>query len=655
MSIQRILILIGTIGLLTAAPRAQAGGPLVVNFGAPVVWPTSSGTIYYQIDKGRLGSLSNYQASSLVNESFRTWQNVSTAWIKFSKSSRSLYYTDIDDRNYFTFLEQVDDGVNSIIFDDDGEILDLVLGEGSKDHILGLTSVMSNSNDIVSSRAIYNGYFIEMYGLSDGEVLTTMLHETGHMFGLDHAQHSRHLAYDNVDLLNEFVPIMFPTMISSNDDRSELTVDDILSLSNLYPTTYHRNSTGKISGTVSRGALGVPGVNVIAREVDNPLENISTTTTGLYDLYRGTYTLEGLSPGTYEIVAEAIDSNFYETSSVGQYAESLRHYSFQNPVRTEYYNENDAGDEGRSTASFVTVSNLKTVENIDINVDSGSQPDDEKQTYLLGIETEAAGGVLGSNGFSVDYVLSPFGDEKRIELDIDFSRTISYIIKVRWEEDGGWEVDRYNRSGSRRIVSIGSSSIPLNKTRYFIDIQNRSSFDVSFTINTTSSNYSTPTRTPTSTRTPTATKTPTPTKTPTRTRTPTRTKTPTRTPTATKTPTPIRTPTPTPEGTPTPTAIPADVGRDGVVDAIDLFKFAQDWQKKSYHRTFQSDLRRDETVQIDHSDLLILIRSYGEYRKEQLGVIDPAAGAASSSALSSQPFLWEFWAWRPESKNHPEP
>lgn len=659
MPIQRLLTFIAFTWLLEVALTSHAGGPLVVDFGDPVLWPSNIGTITYSIDRGRLGSLSNYQALSLVNDAFRTWQDISTSWIQFSRSSASLYPADIDSGNYTAFLNQLADNVNPIIFDDDGEIIDLELGSGAKEHILGLTSVISQSGYIIQARALYNGYFIEAYDMTDDEITATMLHETGHMFGLDHTQHSRHIAYDNVDLLNEYVPIMFPTTVGDRDTRTQLTMDDRITISNLYPTTYHKNSTGKISGTVRRNSQDVPGVNVIAIDANNPLENVMATTTGLYDLYWGTYTIEGLPPGTYQVMAEAIDPSFTETSSVGQYAQSARAFSFRNPIRTEYYNQNDSGDEGRSAVTLVTVKQANTVSNVDINVDPDNQPTDELQTFLLGIGTVANGAVLGSNGYSINYVLAPSGGETRLELEFDFSRSISYIIKVRWEIDGEpWGVERYNGSGSQRTIDIGSgSSIPLSRTRYFINVQNTSSTDVSFTITTTAqSTAPTPTQTYTPTRTPTPTNTPTPTRTPTGIRTPTQTPTISNTPAPSSTETPTPTPTSTPEGTPTPTPFPADMGKDGVVNAIDLLQFAQDWQKESFRRSFwPSDLVQNRPLIIDQLDLLVLIQKYKEQKRRQFGDMIPTGKATSSSVPSSRWFLWESWAWPPESKIPPEP
>ncbi|HOL96379.1 MAG TPA: dockerin type I domain-containing protein, partial [bacterium] len=61
--------------------------------------------------------------------------------------------------------------------------------------------------------------------------------------------------------------------------------------------------------------------------------------------------------------------------------------------------------------------------------------------------------------------------------------------------------------------------------------------------------------------------------------------------------------------TPTPSVIIGDVNQDGVVNALDVFAFAQDWQKGN-GLIFQSDLTRDGAPFIDHTDLLRLIQQF---------------------------------------------
>lgn len=574
----------------------------MLNNGKPVTWPDSIGQVIYAIDPGRLGPLTNSRAAALIRRSFDAWKpNTSSpylqSWLKFVEYSDLLPY-DVTADNYQTLLNQLPSTINPVIFDDNGMIVDDLLGRGAKENILGFASVFSSNGQIVGARAIFNGYFMKRYNQTEEEIYSTVLHEIGHMCGLDHNQHSRHLAFDGIAGDDKPVSIMFPTATDSDNLRNQPTFDDQISISNLYPTTTHRNNTGSVAGSVSRSNQGLPGVNVIARESTDPVNKVSTTVTGTYKPNTGTYELNGLPPGMYSIMVEAIDKQFTGTSSVGPYSQTSSSTSFRSPVKAEFYNTNDQAVEGRSALTLVKVDRLKTASNINLNVDTTLQPSDETQIELLGIGSASAGGARRSS-YSIEYLLHPNGDEGNLEIKVQFPTTTSYSIRVRRETSAGqFNTQTINRRGQEGTLLIGQSGdIPLQRTRYFLSVGNLGTSDTTFTISAailTVVPTSTPTPEPTSTPTPTPTRTPTPSRTPTR----------TPTPRATKTPAPTFTPTAV--ATPTPVMIVGDVNEDGVVNALDVFSFAMDWQKGS-DLIFQSNLSQNATPLIGRIDLLRLI------------------------------------------------
>ncbi len=598
------LLIVFSIAILNPA---WSGGPLLVNNGTTVLWPESKSSLVFTLDPGRLGTISYFRAYTLIGTAFDTWNKVSTSRLRFYRDSKTLS-TDVTASNYNQILDNLPSGTNPIVFDDDGEIVDDLLGNNAKTYILGFASLYRSGNQIVQARAIFNGYFIREQSQTEDEVLSTLLHEIGHMGGLDHSQISREIAYNSTAIDDDAVPIMFPSSTAVEDVRKTLTLDDRLSISNLYPNVYHLNSSGSIAGTVWRGTRQLPGVNVIARNIADPLNQVASTVTGTLEPNKGSYQLKGLPPGDYEVMVEAIDPSFIGTSSVGQYAESSTGLSFQRQVRPEYYNIDDRETEGHSAASFVTVSKAHTVTGVDIYVDSQSLPDDEARVRLLAIGSQAAGG-MGPSSNAPLFLLEPQGSEGALELTVTFSASTNYRIQVQRERSSGGDASyTFSKTALKETIVIGSGgSIPLENTRYFIEVTSFSSTDRTFIV-AAKVLQAVPTATPA----PSPTLTPTPTFTPTLTSTPLSPATPTFTPS----PPAIFTPTPTskPARTPTP-VLPGDVNRDGRLDALDLFSFAQDWQKQASVIGFRSNLSLNRSLIIDRSDLLELIEIFRTARE----------------------------------------
>ncbi len=411
---------IGLLLFLVAISPVWAGGPLIVNGGNPVVWPEEQNPIVYTLDQGRLGPFSNTQAARIVRNAFRQWQQVENCVLEFEQSS-SLLPNDITGSNFSDLEDGIlsgNDVLNPIIFDDDGSIIELVFGgEDAKDHLLGFASPYTRNgrSEIAAVVVVFNGYFLEQYNWGEEDFLPTVLHELGHFAGLDHSQHARHLATNRYSGDDRYVSIMYPMSTEYNYTRSALSFDDKLSITNLYPNAYHRFSMGNIEGTVTRDGQNMPGVNVIARKVDNPLEIEVSTVTGTYRTGSGEYELNGLPPGNYELMVEAIDEQFTDSSSVGQYANSSNSRSFRNPVRAEYYNEGDQNQEGRSVSSLVTVRQSNTTTGIDVAVESASMPADEDEIFLLAIGSQMIGAVPSSRRSVTTYLLHPSGDEGHID------------------------------------------------------------------------------------------------------------------------------------------------------------------------------------------------------------------------------------------------
>lgn len=318
-------------------------------------------------ESGRLGRLSNEEARDLVAELFQDWAQVSIEGLNtvalVITEGDGLGNVDVSNIDQiFTYCPpgstcpddfsplvtgSAGSGQNPIIFDADGSLTDLIQGEGAGNDILGFAGprVVERGQDgrlyIKESQAVLNGKFIDCAeGAASSDACQSpetslenykgaIFHELGHFLGLDHVQvnlssASKALNGDPSELAA--IPTMLPLFI---DGEAQLSphLDDKVSLSMLYPSDSFESSFCTLTGTVyaSDGSSPIQGVNVIARNPDNPLEEaISFVSgafyTGSYDDCQapaGDYEIHGLRPGvSYTLEFEKINPAFTGGSSV---------------------------------------------------------------------------------------------------------------------------------------------------------------------------------------------------------------------------------------------------------------------------------------------------------------------------------------------------
>jgi hypothetical protein len=314
-----------------------------------------------------------------VNSLFGTWTNVSTVLLSVANDGQLLSYgtyaagqpVAASVNNFNAVFQSCTDGTQSpVIFDPDGRLFSQL---GLSSNVIGFSfscNFDSASGHIKTAGLAMNGVFQDGTSSSNYELTTNQFnqaitHEIGHFPGLDHSQ-------INVEVLDEQplncnvddaagLPLMFPVLICQDRVTAgfpALATDDAAWISRLYPVTsatsgktITSSAYGTISGTVyfSDGLTAAQGVNVIARRVDNPRRIASSIVSG----YRFTgnpgqtitcqdpshptaQTCENLgssfgsrnpglignfdipvSPGTYYIYMESVNSNFIGGSSVG--------------------------------------------------------------------------------------------------------------------------------------------------------------------------------------------------------------------------------------------------------------------------------------------------------------------------------------------------
>jgi hypothetical protein len=427
---------LAAIVLRAEGPLYVGGPPYSVSFpngnpnsvpGLPYQWVNDANhtpfPLTYWTDQGNLGSLpktGTNGADALVQSAFQTWQNVPTANISFTKAGD--LGADVTASNILAVQDALYTCTNplgnptggvamprTIIYDNSAGSIITALGE-DPNSVLGFADTPCLESD-----GTYN-YFTRGYAVLNGKGITStnastelkpvMIHEFGHMIGLDHSQvNVECLTSCSADALAG-LPTMFPYLVDGNAMLTPST-DDQAGLSILYPGATFATSTGEIRGHVFffDGETPAQGYNVVARQVDNPVtpqdeskiyavSNISgalftadagnpfvqvNTATfqtpspyGSHDpALIGTFDIPGLPPGDYTLEVEPLDSSFTLSSGAGPIGAYL---GFQFPMpgscTTQFWN--NFGSAICSDSSPITVTAGSTTP-VDI-VLSGTAP-----------------------------------------------------------------------------------------------------------------------------------------------------------------------------------------------------------------------------------------------------------------------------------------
>jgi len=310
-----IYLLISIAMLLTNI--AQAGGPIGVANNQAIKYPSGAKSITLNYDKGDLGSRSNNTADSIVNQSLSLWNNVSTSTAKLSQGNDLPI--DVTRANFNTYLGKYSDGINPVVFDSDGKIIDALFGSGASRSILGIagSAYRVSTGAYLEGQAIING----SRSISTSRMTVILAHEIGHLIGLDHSQ------LDSTQgLSSSNYVLMYPTAYRTN---VSLHPDDITSITELYPASNVNTQFGQLSGNFVKSSGGaILGANLWVKEtttgkVYSKVSDYLKQNTGYFKLL--------LPPGQYTLHAESIQSSFRGGSSVGPYASSTSSASFKSP------------------------------------------------------------------------------------------------------------------------------------------------------------------------------------------------------------------------------------------------------------------------------------------------------------------------------------
>ncbi|RME51342.1 MAG: hypothetical protein D6795_08430, partial [Deltaproteobacteria bacterium] len=142
------------------AKRLPAGGALVVDsHGTPMVWNVNP--IPYHYDRGKLGEHTNAEARDLTDRAFARWAVIPTSVLTFEAAG--MLEENITEDNIAEIANTCND-LNEIIFDEDGAIIDEILGRGSSFVVMGFagpTCILTSSGRVFLAEgwAVLNGGF----------------------------------------------------------------------------------------------------------------------------------------------------------------------------------------------------------------------------------------------------------------------------------------------------------------------------------------------------------------------------------------------------------------------------------------------------------------------------------------------------------------
>ncbi len=340
----------------------------------------------------------------------------------------------------FKIREQLfSQGINPVIFDNKGELVDLLFGAGSRGNILGFAGPqIIEKSEIKSGWAVLNGWYVNNENQDKLNSITqTMSHEFGHFIGLGHAQFYGHLSRNNYAPDDSHYPLMYwLKSFAAEELPPTLHYDDEVALSRLYPLD--DNILGRDLGTITGRAIFASGKPVLggmvsARLVSDRFNTVVGTQTDTFETMTGEFTLPGLPPGDYEVWIEPVDPD--STVSIH------RSFSKSHPVRPEYYNtDNESGDPANDNPSFVKTVSVSAGQETQVElICEELNNDNELKTQLLGFGSPMIGG---------------FGVPQRQHNQIPFSVIVNDDI-----EDLSMSVSPYEQQTAAMEIFLGDTIV----------------------------------------------------------------------------------------------------------------------------------------------------------------------------------------------------
>lgn len=379
--------LVAVIFLLFIIDVAHAGNPLYMNAdGQPLVWNTHE-TIRYKVDPKGLGSLDYNQSLALVQQAMNVWEAVTDTGIEFEylgplDEEITLDNWEILAGNYIyaeaygithsgTSASQ-EENYLVIGFDNTGEIVSAKGNSGASgvESLTGVSGTYDDPGYIISAHLFINGLYhngtdddIDDVSLTD--VMAILVHELGHVLGLDHSLFHYEMYQDiisnriSVDY-SRYLPTMFPRFIESTGKHFiNLHPDDIATVQWMYDAN-NQLFSGEVLDSQNNPQ---DTLLVTVRNVASPLceafsqatsitcSDMNSTSSGDGNPYfNGKFCMDENSLGIYEIPVletggsytldvQEIPDDF--VSSIAKFDSNVSSIS----GAAEFYNQNDDSDD----------------------------------------------------------------------------------------------------------------------------------------------------------------------------------------------------------------------------------------------------------------------------------------------------------------------
>lgn len=338
--------------LLLAPFNVRAGGPISISpSGVPSTWEMP---ISVHPESGTCASFSNADMVDKLTTDLSQWEDIPGITLQYDIIPDALG-VDVTVDNYTDYLvltssdPGLTDGLNPVIFDDNGAITDDVFGHNMKFNVLGFAGpdafadadylTISGGQGVFNCRCLAGNAAGDCPGnvvFSEDDLDFTMTHELGHMTGLDHSAVNEDLA-DNcdVDMVGDCndVPTMYP--ISEDPaDQISITRDDEVAMLTLYGLAYLESNYVTVTGTVLDADDNPLRCADVQAQTDDPADTISiisgifapnvdlngdalTDGTGECLSNCGDFILRGLDPAKdYTIVVKPLSSRWTSGSGI---------------------------------------------------------------------------------------------------------------------------------------------------------------------------------------------------------------------------------------------------------------------------------------------------------------------------------------------------
>jgi hypothetical protein len=363
------------VGLALGAGMVQAAGPLYTTDDVepqPYRWDTSKGPIPVWTDGGGAFTwdfdgvtpfITIERANEITQFAFDQWSDVPTSTFSAQIAGTIESQTGIADVTGANAAEiyGVENGYGFwVLYDTDGDILEDYFGV-PKFAVLGIAfpEWATEDGEITEATAVMNGWYVWADDIDGHRQAGVFTHEFGHAVNLSHSQVNGQLAYASYPAswggpelvpgvpgcdiepvhrydfdpswdpsLRPADPMIIETMFPFIDTGGVAAIeqstidhpDDRAAISDLYPSDDYATTRGSITGVLKLkdGSTPYSGINVVARNINNPLHDAVSGMTGMLTQGKvgpdGRYVINNLNPGEdYVVYLEEIVAGGYPT------------------------------------------------------------------------------------------------------------------------------------------------------------------------------------------------------------------------------------------------------------------------------------------------------------------------------------------------------